>query len=238
MNHKRHSQEEKELFFAQWDDLRSKVQGKGKPALPLADVSGSMTGVPMENSIALSILLSELGTGVFQNQVITFSANPTWVDLSDCANLEQKVHKLAGADWGMNTNIAKVFDMILHKVLESGMISEEIPYLIIFSDMQFDVADKNHSTHLERAQKKFADKGLECPRIIFWNLRDATGLPAKSDDSNVILLSGFSQSLLKYVLEDEEVVEEVKPTPLETFLKIINDKRYDSVRELLSEKLI
>jgi hypothetical protein len=118
------------------------------------------------------------------------------------------------------------------------MNSEEIPDLIIFSDMQFDVADNNHNTHLKKAQKKFADKGLECPRIIFWNLRDATGLPAKSDDSNVILLSGFSQSLLKYVLEDEEVVEEVKPTPLETFLKIINDKRYDSVRELLSEKLI
>ncbi len=49
------------------------------------------------------------------------------------------------------------------------------------------------------------------PRIIFWNLRgDTLGSPAKSDDSNVQLLSGFSPSLLKHVMEgEEEVVKEV-----------------------------
>jgi hypothetical protein len=75
------------------------------------------------------------------------------------------------------------------------------------------------------------------------------GFPAQADDANVQMLSGFSPSLLKAVLEGgelEETVEVVneagevvqvakaKPTPYETLRKVLDDARYYPVRELLS----
>jgi hypothetical protein len=50
--------------------------------LVLADVSGSMSGKPMAASSALAILLSDLSKGAYHNKFLSFSTNPTWVDLS------------------------------------------------------------------------------------------------------------------------------------------------------------
>ena len=59
---------------------------------------------------------------------------------------------------------------------------EDIPDLIVFSDMQFDQAEYNcdsFETQYERIQRKFNELGTEIcgtpynpPKIIFWNLRE------------------------------------------------------------------
>ncbi len=105
---------------------------------------------------------------------------------------------------------------ILKVVKDNKLPVEEVPNLIIFSDMQFDeavAAGGNTKTQLEHIKQYFYDAGMEIhgapyppPGIVFWNLRgDITGYPAKADEENVQLLSGFSNSLLKHVLEVSRV---------------------------------
>ena len=263
---------EKEVYNAQWKDVRANLlaqlaaaaeQGEG-PAInlgklvPLSDVSGSMSGTPMIVSIALGILVSEVNHPAFRDRVLTFESVPTWCDLSGLTTIGQKVEKLRHAPWGGSTDFNKAFDQILQVVREQKLPMEEVPDLIVFSDMQFDQAagSAKKMTQLEQIRKKFHDVGIEisgspypAPKIIFWNLSGHTvGFPAQADDENVQMLSGFSPSLLKFVLEGgalemEEVVtasgEVVKvakaaPTPYETLRKVLDDARYFPVREVLN----
>ena len=247
---------EKEMLNVQWIDIRRNLleqlaaaQGPAEegPAavadrginvgklVPLSDVSGSMSGIPMLVSIALGILISEVNHPAFRDRVVTFESNPQWVSLSDCSNIAQKVEKLARAPWGGSTNIEKAMDLLEHVVRKHRLPMAEVPDLIILSDMQFDQAAGDPSqgycqtgsrssaraTQLERIRARFHQLGMDlcgepypAPRIIFWNLRAGTvGFPAQADSENVQLLSGFSPALLKCVLEGgametEEEVEE------------------------------
>ena len=224
--------------------------------LPLCDVSLSMEGTPMDVCIALGILISELAENAFANRILTFETDPKWVDLSDCKNLREKVESLKKSSWGGSTNIDKAFARIVNVIKEYNLSEEDIPDLIIFSDMQFDEANKdnkNKDVLQERLEKKFAKVGIEIsgkpykvPRIIYWNLRpNTTGFPVESSTLNTQLLSGYSPSLFKLILSGEPLeIEEVSEsgvvikrqnTPLETVRKCLDDTRYDDVRIILSE---
>mmetsp|Transcript_30232 Transcript_30232/g.50573 ORF Transcript_30232/g.50573 Transcript_30232/m.50573 type:complete len:629 (+) Transcript_30232:70-1956(+) len=283
---------EKEVLNAQWNEVRggllaqleekaaAAAAGEGSASavnvgklVPLSDVSSSMDGIPMLVSIALGILVSEVNHPAFRDRVLTFDTNPSWVNLGDKTNIAQKVDVLRKAPWGGSTDITKAFRLICNVVQEHRLPAEEVPDMIIFSDMQFDeTADRNSgttATQLENVREMFAEVGRSicgqpypAPKIIFWNLRAGTvGYPAASDDENVQMLSGFSPSLLKYVLEgeapgeeeemEEEVVDAVtgetktvkvkvtkaKPTPYETLRKVLDDERYHPARQLLSQSV-
>jgi len=268
---------QKEVFNAQWKDIRANLleqlaavaattSGESGASVnvgklvPLSDVSGSMSGTPMIVSIAMGILVSEVNHPAFRDRVLTFDSNPTWCSLTGLSTIAQKVEKLRHAPWGGSTDINKAFKLILDVVRENRLPVEEVPDLIIFSDMQFDQAvdQRQQKTQLDQVRAMFAEVGVEicgtpypAPKIIFWNLRSNTvGFPAQADDENVQMLSGFSPSLLKAVLEGgpmeevEEVVNETtgevtrvvkaKPTPYETLRKVLDDERYYPVRQLLS----
>lgn len=272
MHSRGQSRVELEIFQAQWDDIRNNIMqtiAEKKAAsgvagsmdlgklVPLVDVSGSMGGIPMEVAIALGILISEVNHPLFRDQFITFESSPRWVDLSDCRTISDKVHKTQGAPWGGTTNIEKAFDLIAQKIERNRLPESEIPDLIIFSDMQFDVAigarstkDGDRSGQLQRIQKRFANLGKKIsghpynsPRIIFWNLRGNTaGFPATATSDNVQMLSGFSPSLFKHLVDGSELAVEAGPAgerqkvnPYVTFRKAMDDERYDNVREVLEK---
>eukprot|EP01033_Poteriospumella_lacustris_P001353 gene1353-987_t len=46
--------------------------------VPLVDVSGSMSGTPMEVAIALGILVSEINDPTFRHRFLTFETSPQW----------------------------------------------------------------------------------------------------------------------------------------------------------------
>ena len=103
--------------------------------------------------------------------------------------------------------------------VEAKLQPEDIPDLIVFSDMQFDEArDQNGAweTHQERIVRRFKEEGLKvcgkawpAPHIIYWNLRgDTRGFPAQGDTENVTMLSGYSPSLMKLLLDGESLGEE------------------------------
>merc|ERR1719231_193548 len=154
--------------------------------------------------------------------------------------------------------------MILAAAEKAKLLPDQIPDLLVLSDMQFNEAMGHYSqnraweTHYERLERRFAEVGqVVCgqayapPRIIFWNLRGNTrGFPVEKDTPNTQMLSGFSPALLKLVLtgaelvtQEEEVimpdgtvrVKKVGPTPEQTLRAALDDTAYDAVRLKLSE---
>ena len=269
---------EKEMLNVQWIDIRRNLleqlaaaQGPAEEGaaaaadrginvgklVPLSDVSGSMSGIPMLVSIALGILISEVNHPAFRDRVVTFESNPRWVSLSDCSNIEHKVKKLARAPWGGSTNIEKAMDLLEQVVRKHRLPMAEVPDLIIFSDMQFDQASHGESaylTQLERIRVRFHQLGMDlcgepypAPRIIFWNLRAGTvGFPAQADSENVQLLSGFSPALLKCVLEggameteeevEEAVVDAAGNVTTTTVTRKVKPTPYSTLRKVLDDE--
>ena len=229
--------------------------------VPLVDVSGSMHGTPMEAAIALGILVSELGHAAFRHRALTFESRPSWVDLSGCAKVGDKVRCLEAAPWGGSTDFEAACEMILQAAQAARLKPDEVPDLIVFSDMQFNQAHGggrgSWETHHERLTRRFAEVGravcgepYAAPRIVYWNLRgDTAGFPVAADAPNTQMLSGFSPSLLKLVLSGKDLVgdeQEVTmpdgtvklvregPTPAETVRAALDDEAFDAVRLALA----
>ena len=76
-------------------------------------------------------------------------------------------------------------------------------------------------------RNSFASAGYTAPRIVLWNLRAAyKDFHAKADDEGVVMLSGWSPSLLKAISANGVMVK----TPYEGLREILDAPRYDSVR--------
>nr|XP_016479353.1 PREDICTED: uncharacterized protein LOC107800652 [Nicotiana tabacum] len=187
------------------DDLSQK--GKLKNCLAICDVSGSMSGTPMEVSVALGILVSELSVEPWKGKLITFSKNPK-LQLVEGEDLRSKVGFVRNMEWGMNTDFQKVFDLIL-KVAVNGKLKEDemIKKVFVFSDMEFDqVSAYPWETDYQTIVRKFNKKGYgNCvPQIVFWNLRDSRATPVTANQNGVALVSGFSKNLLTLFLEERD----------------------------------
>jgi hypothetical protein len=217
------------LIKKQWEIIKESVlnnlcEKKEKCSLgnivPIVDVSASMfcdNFTPISVSIAMGILVSEITNEEFKDRIITFESNPTWVNLESCNNIIEKVKKVKNASWGGSTNLEATFDMILSIVTEKKLIQEQIPNLIIFSDMQFDEClgyGNKWDTMYTKIKLRFSETGekmngipLNPPMIIFWNLRgnSYSGIhaPVTDETENVQLLSGFSPQMLRLILEGE-----------------------------------
>lgn len=264
------SKGEELVLDAQWKNLREAVlkqmEGNVKTRMvPLSDVSGSMSGVPMEVSIAMGILISEITHVAFRNLVITFEAKPRWHLLNDGQTIVEKVRSLANAPWGGNTNFEAAYDLIASVVVRNKLPPEEMPVLVVFSDMQIDVAgsrgfrrattsDRVKTMH-ELIETKLLTlakslKWEEIPNrpIVYWNLRNTGGHPVDKDTEGAVLLSGFSPSLLKLVmngaiLEETEVeiiqedgttkTEKLRVTPEQVLHGMLRDDLYNPIREVV-----
>lgn len=254
----RHSGEDS-VLEAQWVDLRMKhtaADDGEAPALakmvPLVDVSGSMSGQPMEVAIALGILMSEVNHPSFRDRLITFSSTPAWHVLQSDASLADKVRSTRGADWNMSTDFAAAMELILRRCVEGRVPASEVEglTLVVLSDMQFDAARGGGGwygggapvgawePHHEKMRAAFAAAGYAMPRIVFWNLRgDTRDFVAAADTPGVDMLSGFSPNLLKLFMAGDwqaAAPEAEKPavTPLETLRKCLDAPEYDAVRRV------
>ena len=179
---------------AQWNALitRLRTAGTFSNTMAVCDVSGSMSGVPMEVCIALGLVVSELTAPPFKNKVITFSVVPQW-----------------HAHWEMNTDFLAVFKMLLAEAQTYSLRPEQmIKKIFVFTDMQFDNAKTgpDYGTGYEHVKDMYTKAGYQIPQIIFWNLRDTrTSFPVRKDTPGVALMSGFSAEMLKFFLDDKEM---------------------------------
>ncbi|TQE05071.1 hypothetical protein C1H46_009363 [Malus baccata] len=201
--------------------------GKMKNCLAVCDVSGSMEGTPMEVSVALGLLVSELSEDPWKGLVITFSENPQ-LHLVEGDDLMTKCQFMREMDWGMNTDFQQVFDLLLSVAVKGNLKPENmIKRIFVFSDMEFDQASPNSwETDYDVIQKKFRESGYgdAIPQLVFWNLRDSRSVPVPGNQPGVALLSGFSKNLLKLFLDNDG---EVRP---DVFMELaISGEEYEKL---------
>lgn len=171
----------------------------------VADVSGSMSSpnnIPMSISVALALYFAERNKGKFGGEFITFSSNPTFHRIKG-NNIFEKVINAMGADWGMSTNLNKVFDMILQVGVKNHLPQEEMPKrLYIVSDMEFDMASSGH-TNFEAIKKAYEEAGYELPVLVFWNANARNNTIPVTKNDNAILVSGSSPSVFSLAMSDD-----------------------------------
>jgi Mg-chelatase subunit ChlD len=223
---------EKNLLNSQWRDNSTQNKQLGK-MIAMVDVSGSMNGDPMNAAIALGIRIAE--KSLLGKRVMTFSSNPTWVNLEDTPDFISQVQILMKSEWGMNTNFYAAFDLILNAIIQNKMAPEDVQdmVLVILSDMQIDCGDKcNKQTLYDTMKTKYEAAGLRVhgvpykpPHILFWNLRSTSGFPSLSNQPNASMMSGFSPILLNMFCE--EGVDALEAcSPWTTLQRCLENDRY------------
>lgn len=234
------TQEEKDLLNSQWRDNASLTGALGK-MIAMVDVSGSMFGDPMNVAIALGIRIAE--KSLLGNRVMTFSANPSWVNLDSCVDFISKVEVIQRAEWGMNTNFQAALDMILDAIIQNQMAPEDVQdmVLVILSDMQMDAGDKCDKKVLYDIMKdKYEAAGIRVhgapykpPHILFWNLGSTNGFPSLANQKNASMMSGFSPALLNLFCEQGLTALE-SCTPWSLLNKSLENERY----KIMNDKLL
>lgn len=204
---------------ALWNQLPDYTRGKN--ALVVADVSGSMSGDPMAVSVSLALYFAERNVGQFKDHFITFSGKPMLQRVQGKTLLD-KMNSIERAEWEMNTNLQAVFDLILNTAKSNSTPKEELPETIyIISDMEFDQAERG-GTNLSVIKDKYAEAGYAVPNVVFWNV-NASGknLPAQKNEKGVALVSGFSPVVFKMAVENK--------TPEQVMFDTINSERYAQI---------
>jgi hypothetical protein len=215
--------EDKEAAInAQWNALPNYMLENNERILPICDVSGSMVGLPMAISVSLGIYLSERNSGIFKNAFVTFSENPKIQYLQ--GTLTQRARQLEKAAWDMNTNLNKVFSLILDKAVENHLDEKDMPTtILIISDMEFDSCGV--LTNYEAILEKYNKAGYQIPKIVFWNVNGRSGnVPVNAKQKGVALVSGASPAIIKSVLSGKDF------SPEGIMIETLNNERYSSLK--------
>lgn len=225
---------------AMWKAL-PEVDLAGKQMLVVRDGSGSMSwqnaGKSKVNCLtvatALTIYFAERTTGEFKNKFITFSARPKLIDLLGCDTLHDKLIKTYAEDDCSNTDLYKVFTLILDTAVSANMDQSEMPEnILIFSDMEFDGHKFDWDTRLfEVISDQYAQHGYKIPRLIFWNLNSRTEtIPVIKNELGLALTSGYSVQASKMIMSGEL-------DPMKALEDILNADRYQPVSDALNKEV-
>jgi hypothetical protein len=235
--------QEIDLLNAQWSDNASMTPSLGK-MIAMVDVSGSMSGDPLHAAVALGIRIAE--KSMLGKRVMTFSAQPTWVNLEDCKTFSEMVSLVANANWGMNTNFESALKMILDAIVDKRMqpLDVEDMVLVILSDMQMDHATNEETPLSESIARKYHEAGMKIwgkpfkpPHILFWNLRSTSGFPCLSSTKNTSMMSGFSPALLNLFCE-EGMLSLHTCTPWSILIKTLDNERYNMLKIKFDEVVL
>lgn len=226
-----------------WENLPDLLAGNTERMLPICDMSGSMTfqcgsTTGQIISAAVGLYIAQRNDGPFKNLMISFSENPTFLDVSDAIITKafQRMRRLGG----LNTDLGAVFDLLLKYAQDEHIKPEEMPTrLFIISDMEFDqflntdgwgwgssalsgITSRNFNPALTAIKDKYTVAGYTAPKIIFWNVHGREGnVQGLKDTDDVALVSGFSIGILKQVLK------EGKMNPMKVMLDTIMVERYN-----------
>ena len=220
---------------AQWKALPDYLADSKENLIGIVDVSGSMSNYSaspglscMDVAVSLGIYVAERSKGIFKDQFITFDNNPTWVDLSDCKTLTERVRKTKNAPWGGSTNLQKSFELILKSAVKHKVPVEDMPTkILLWSDMQFNSVDRGfqNDSAFEMIDRMYAAAGYKRPDIIFWNMNSSFGnVPVSFGVGGTAMVTGFSPAIMKSILAATDVPE---VTPLSMMLDTLNVPRYD-----------
>lgn len=206
-----------------WDNLKDYYNGAEASDLAIVDVSGSMSGQPMNAAVSMGAYMAERCKGPFKDHFVTFSSNPALVRFEG-VDIYDKFQRARQADWGGSTDIEATFDMLLKVAIQNHVPEKDMPKtLYIFSDMEFNACMCSGSvnlgcwnysenrisnaheanTLLESIAQKWAAYGYELPRVVFWNLNARqNNIPAMGGRFSYV--SGFSMTMVEEILSGED----------------------------------
>ena len=262
-----------------------------------ADVSGSMTGDPLDVAMAVSIIGATATKGPFHNRVLTFETSSRWVKLEYPKSVDEyssfagsnnhdytstgvtkfpigvkfdsskvgkeldwieKIYVILCSGWGGSTNMLSALDQIVAIAEQYGV---PLPKrAITITDMQWDSADTNsfqgtfksqcftrnsqilssgsYKTLLQKITQCVTQAGYEMPEFVCWNVNGGNcGLPALASDSKILMVSGFSVSMLKLFLNTGTLSsgsDDTSTNSWELLDTILTHEDYDFVRETCS----
>ncbi|KAF2201497.1 hypothetical protein GQ43DRAFT_448772 [Delitschia confertaspora ATCC 74209] len=233
------------VLNGQWNTLVDRVRASGTLASSIAvcDVSGSMSSprfkdgtAPMDSSIGLSLLISQVTEQPFGGTIITFHEEPSVIEVggpNDTRDFVEKAQAILRSPWGGSTDFVAVFEKLILPMAIQNQIKPEdmVKQVFVFSDMQFNQVENGWSyncvtqpdrtafgSSYGRIRQAYLDAGYEMPKLIFWNLASGRehggGKPVTVDDNMTVLVRGYSQGMLKVLLEtggfDGEEIEEIE----------------------------
>ena len=230
---------------ALWANLKN-IDTVGN-TMVVVDNSGSMeTNIKGSKIMAidvarsLGVFFSERCIGEFKDKAIEFSAKPRYIDLSNCHSLAEKYNTLSKYDDCSNTNLEKVFDLLLKTALDHNLPQSELPQrILIVSDMEFDNATNIYGGHddiMARYQTLFESIkvnwrrcGYTMPNIVFWNVNSRTNtIPVTANECGVTLVSGYSVNNVKMVLSGDV-------NPWTALKSVLESDRYNAIDTALAE---
>ncbi len=223
------SNEERRSIDATWNSLEDYTTDEN--ALAVIDGSGSMYGgadpIPATVALSLGIYFAERNKGIFKNHFITFSENPQLAEIKGDDILD-KVRYCHDYNEVANTNIQKVFELILNAAKSKGAAQDELPKrLYIISDMEFDYCTNDASlTNFEYANKLFEDAGYKLPEVVFWNVASRNShQPVSMNEQGVYLVSGCTPKLFSLIADGN--ITDI--TPYRLMMDVVMSERYEKI---------
>lgn len=237
--HETLSEVERAMFNKYWDNLADYIHNAVFNGICVADTSGSMEGRPLEVAVSLAMYCAEKAQGPYKDHFITFNSTPALMRVEGYDTVD-KVERLAEAPWGGSTNVEAVFDLLLNTAIRNHCTQDEIPEnVIVISDMEFNSCVTTHQgrvggsynyrtgnyipnydieTLFESMARKWAERGYQMPKLVFWNV-DARqdNIPMK-DTGRVSYVSGFSPVLYEQIMKGK--------TGYDLMMDKLNSERY------------
>ncbi|MDR2523064.1 MAG: DUF2828 family protein [Synergistaceae bacterium] len=217
------SDEERRSIDVTWKAQEDFANGEN--ALVVVDGSGSMYcdlhPMPAAVALSLGIYFAERNTGVFSGHFITFSQKPQLVKIKG-EDILAKVHYCSKFNEAANTNIQRVFELILETAVKNRVPQEELPSTLYFiSDMEFDACTENaEMTNFEYAKDLFARNSCVLPRVVFWNVASRhQQQPVTQNEQGAVLVSGCTPRVFSMLTSGTL-------SPYAFMLEVLNSERY------------
>jgi len=142
------------------------------------------------------------------------------------ADIFEKVHYCASYNEIANTDIQKVFHLILDTAVAYRLPQSQMPdRLYIVSDMEFDECIGNGDTpHFRAARKNFARCGYKLPQVVFWNVSSRNRhQPVSTNEQGAALVSGASPRIFQMTTSKDL-------TPYSFMMQTLNSERYAAIQ--------
>lgn len=213
-----------------WESMKDWIEGKETNTLCVVDTSGSMTlGLgsvrPIDVAISLGIYFGEKAKGPFQNHYISFASRPQLIEIQGI-DFFDKVERIYQTNLCDNTNIERVFDLLLRVAIGNNLTQSDLPErIIVISDMEFDAGtNKSYSqscTLMEGIAKEWEERGYKLPDLVYWNVNShEDNIPDLRP--GVSFVSGCSPSIFSTIMTGK--------TGYDLMMEVLNKERYSVIR--------
>lgn len=191
-----------------WDALKHVQLGS---ILPIVDSSGSMGWGKNSARLfahAIGHYVSQNST-YMTNHVVKFSNHPSLIYLG--TTVSSAITSLCSYSDVGRTNFGGVMDLL------KGLKEDTPDYLLVLSDMEFDLGSRDSK---DATMNDFKRRGIKT-RIIWWNFNGRNKTVPELDSDGNIFLSGYSPQLLKF-LEAGFDSKKFLETLLENYKKVLD----------------